>query len=163
MHIQYNWAQFFFSSAMQSWQAKTCHFVCQNKSKVKYKNESNWGIRLGFGPNNQTKCENVDLEPENLCLFIQFFFWPEGQCRPERVQQEMQKKRKTCSFLANRLIRSNNFRGCAYYNSLVSRLFSFPAFIRMKALWVMNEAVCFPAAVLHYQAIVCVIRARSHP
>lgn len=70
---------------------------------------------------------------------------------------------KARSSPANRLMRSDHFRGCTYYNFSFSSCFSLPAFIRMKSLWVMNEAVCFPAAVLHYPAIVCVIRARARP
>lgn len=53
-------------------------------------------------------------------------------------------------------------RGCVYV-CFFSKCFSLHAFIRIKALWVMNEAVCFPPAVLHYRAIVCVIRARAQP
>lgn len=70
---------------------------------------------------------------------------------------------KARSSPANRLMRSDNVRACTHCNFSFSRCFSLPAFIRMKSLWVMNEAVCSPAAVLHYPAIVCVIRARARP
>ncbi len=64
---------------------------------------------------------------------------------------------------ANSLMRSDHFRGCTHCSFSFSRCVSLPAFIRMKSSWVMNEAVCSPAAVLHYPATVCVIRARARP
>lgn len=66
------------------------------------------------------------------------------------------------SFPANRLTRSDNFKRMHLVRFFNSEPFSH-SLIRMWVLWVMNESVCFSPAVLHYRAIVCVIRARAQP